>query len=112
MMTTMTTCGQCASAPNTTCAFCQSSLCAEHAVAGQQFITARQLIVLMITTLVRAPRMLGEMLFKELDQVDYCTTCRQQLAVRRNAEQLKFLGGMVAMLVMFVGVAMAAAWIV
>src|SRR5918998_2307762 len=107
-----TTCDQCASAPNSTCAFCQASLCAEHAIAGQQFITARQLIMVMITTLFRAPRMFGELLFKELDQVDYCETCRQQLAVRRNAEQLKFLGGLAAMLVMFVGVATVAAWMV
>ena len=107
-----TTCAQCASARDTQCAFCQARLCAEHAVAGQQFITARQLIVLMVTTLFRAPRMLGELLFKELDQVDYCEACRQQLAVRRNAEQLKFLGGVAAMLVMFVAVATAAAWIV
>ncbi len=107
-----TTCVQCTSAPNTQCAFCQASLCAEHALAGQQFITARQLIAVMITTLFRAPRMLGELLFKELDQVDYCVTCRQQLAIRRQAEQLKFLGGLAAMLVVFVGMVSAAAWIV
>ena len=107
-----TTCAHCTSAQDTQCAFCQASLCAEHALAGQQFITARQLIVVMITTLFRAPRMLGEMLFKELDQVDYCETCRQQLALRRNAEQLKFLGGLAAMLVMIVGVATVAAWMV
>ena len=107
-----TTCGQCASTPDTRCAFCQAGLCAEHAVAGQQFITARQLVVVMITTLFRTPRMLGEMLFKELDQVDYCSGCRQQLAVRRQTEQLKFLGGLVAMLAIVVGMATAAAWIV
>ncbi len=107
-----TTCEQCASAPDTQCTFCQAGLCAKHAIAGQQFITARQLILVMISTLFRAPRMLGELLFKELDQVDYCETCRQQLAVRRQAEQLKFLGGLAAMLVMFVGMASALAWMV
>jgi hypothetical protein len=69
---------------------------------GQPFITARQLVATTTSTAVRAPRLLGDILLKELDPVPYCATCRQELAVKRQTEQLKFL--LVILLVLAVAI--------
>ncbi|HEX6290804.1 MAG TPA: hypothetical protein VFZ66_16590 [Herpetosiphonaceae bacterium] len=58
---------------------------------GQPFITARQLVATTASTAVRAPRLLGDILLKELDEVPYCVGCRQELAVKRQSEQMKFM---------------------
>lgn len=89
---------QCTEPSTSHCVGCQANLCVEHILLGQQLITARQLVAVIVKTLLRAPRMLGEPLFKELDQVEYCTECPTVLAGRRQAEQLKFLGGLILML--------------
>jgi len=70
---------------------------------GQQLITARQLVTTTLTTAARAPGLLGEVLFKELDQARYCPTCRAHIALRRQTEQLKFLGGLLLFLILVVG---------
>jgi hypothetical protein len=88
------------------CARCETHVCAEHTIVGQQLITARHLVTTIFSTAVRAPSLLGDLLFKELDKVAYCTTCRPQIAVQRQTEQLKLLAGM--MLVMLVAVALLA----
>ena len=100
-----TTCVQCA-ASTTRCARCETHVCEEHALVGQQLITARHLVMTIFSTAVRAPSLLGDVLFKELDKVAYCTTCRPQIAVQRQNEQLKLLAGM--MLVMLLPVALFA----
>lgn len=92
------------------CAHCQTSLCADHVVAGQPFITARQLTAVMLRTLVNTPALLGEILFKELDLVEYCAPCRAALAPRRQTEQLKLLAGIVVMFVLIAGLATATVW--
>src|SRR5919202_563640 len=100
-----TTCVQCA-ASTTRCACCETHVCEEHALVGQQLITARHLVMTIFSTAVRAPSLLGDVLFKELDKVAYCTTCRPQIAVQRQNEQLKLLAGM--MLVMLLAVVLLA----
>lgn len=72
-------------------------------MVGQQLITARQLVTTIASTAVRAPSMLSEILFKELDQVGYCPECRERVANRRQSEQLKFLGGMFLSVLLLVG---------
>ena len=64
----------------------------------------RQLISTIYTTALRAPGMLGEILFKELDQVVYCDTCRDAVAGRRQIDQLKFADLM--LLVMLIVIAL------
>jgi hypothetical protein len=81
-------------------------VCEEHALVGQQLITARHLVTTIFSTAVRAPSLLGDVLFKELDKVAYCADCRPQTAVQRQNEQLKLLAGM--MLVMLLAVALVA----
>ncbi len=71
---------------------------------GQPFITARQLVTTTASTAVRAPRLLGDLLLKELDPMAYCITCRQELAVKRQTEQLKFL--LVVLLVLAVAISL------
>jgi len=85
------TCTACESGATTTCMACRAALCSQHTHMGQPFITARQLVATTASTAVRAPRLLGDILLKELDEVPYCGTCRQELAVKRQSEQLKFL---------------------
>ena len=100
-----TTCVQCA-ASTTRCARCETHVCEEHALVGQQLITARHLVMTIFSTAVRAPSLLGDVLFKELDKVAYCADCRPQIAAQRQNEQLKLLAGM--MLVMLLAVALLA----
>ena len=100
-----TTCVQCA-ASTTRCARCETPVCEEHALVGQQLITARQLVTTIFSTAVRAPSLLGDVLFKDLDTVAYCADCRPQIAAQRQTEQLKFLAGL--MLVMLLAVALVA----
>ncbi len=98
-----TTCINCADEATTRCAACQANLCGAHSTAGQQFISAWQLVTTIVMTALRAPRMLGELLLKELDQVAYCQPCRSHLASRRQAEQFKFMGGMLVVVLLMVG---------
>lgn len=97
------TCSACDAPATLACALCHTPLCAEHAVMGQPFITARQLATTTAVTALRAPALLGDLLFKELDKVPYCAACRAQLAARRTAEQLKFLGGVLLVLALLIG---------
>lgn len=99
-----TTCAACANAATTTCSMCQVSICAEHTRRGYPLITARQLATVTATTATRAPKMLGEILFREIEQVDYCEDCREVVAERRQSEQMKFLLGMLLVIALVVGV--------
>ncbi len=96
-------CVSCAGAATGECTRCRAQVCDEHTIAGQPVIMARQLVGAIVTTAVRAPALLGDILFKELDKVGYCATCREQVAVQRVAEQQKFLIGLLFMLVFVVG---------
>ena len=93
-----TTCTTCASPATTSCTFCRAAICNEHTQLGQPFITARQLVTTTASTAFRTPQLLGDILFKELDEVPYCPTCRKEVAVKRQSEQMKFL--MVVLLLM------------
>lgn len=63
----------------------------DEAYWAPPLITARQLIVAVVTTLFTAPAALGQVLFGELPNVPYAPSARKQLAKRRTAEQLKLL---------------------
>ncbi len=93
-------CTTCDGAATGQCTHCMAQLCDEHTVTGQPLIMARQLVGAIVTTALRAPSLLGDILFKELDHVGYCSTCRQEIAVQRMAEQQKFLGGLLLVLVL------------
>ena len=96
-------CASCAGPATAQCARCRAHLCDEHTIAGQPLITAHQLVGAIATTAVRAHGLLGDILFKELDQVGYCAGCREQVAVERVAEQQKFMGAVLLVLVLLVG---------
>jgi hypothetical protein len=98
------TCSACESAASTTCTLCQAALCNEHIQKGQPFITARQLVATTTVTAFRTPQLLGDILFKELDEVPYCATCRQEVAVKRQSEQMKFLLGVLLVMLLAVSV--------
>jgi predicted nucleic acid-binding Zn ribbon protein len=88
----------------TTCTVCGAALRDEDIRLGQPFITARQLVTTIMTTAVRAPGVLSDLLFKELDQVPYCAECRDELAAKRTGEQLKFLLGVLLIMALVIGV--------
>jgi hypothetical protein len=94
------TCTACESAATTTCTLCHAGLCNEHIQKGQPFITARQLVATTATTAFRTPQLLGDILFRELDEVPYCASCRQEIAVKRQAEQTKFLLGVLLLMLL------------
>lgn len=102
----MATCTACDATATTTCTKCGTALCTLHVHQGQPFISARQLVATTASTAVRTPALLGDILFKELDQVPYCAECREDLAARRTTEQLKFLLGMLLIVAVVVGVPM------
>ena len=96
-----TACTDCSTA-TVECGYCRTHLCAEHAVAGQPLITVRQLLTTTFSTALHAPSLLGDILFKELDQVSYCAACREIVSERRQSEQLKLVGSMLLMLLCIV----------
>ncbi len=98
------TCSVCGATATGRCVNCQTGICEEHTRIGQPLITARQLVSATVTTAVRAPGLLNEVLFKELDKVPYCPTCREVIAGRRQTEQLKVLGGLLLVLLLVIGI--------
>ncbi|GIV97606.1 MAG: hypothetical protein KatS3mg057_2263 [Herpetosiphonaceae bacterium] len=67
-----------------TCITCRRPICEEHTQMGQPFIS--------LGDLGRAALQTPAMLFgPPLDEVPYCPTCREDLANRRTAEQMKLL---------------------
>ncbi len=94
----MPTCTLCEGAATSACTLCHIALCMEHAIVGQPFISAWQLVKTIFGTAVRTPALLGDILFKELDLVMYCPTCREEIGARRQTEQLKFAGALFALL--------------
>lgn len=88
----------------TTCTVCGTALRDDDIKLGQPFITARQLVTTIVTTALRAPGVLSDLLFKELDQVPYCAECRDELAAKRTGEQLKFLVGVLLIMALVIGV--------
>lgn len=95
-----TTCTTCASPATTSCTLCRVAVCNEHTQMGQPLITARQLVTTTASTAFRTPQLLGDILFKELDEVPYCQSCRQDVAVKRQSEQMKFLMGILLLMVL------------
>jgi hypothetical protein len=100
----MVTCSACQKPATATCATCRASLCEDHTQPGHPLITARQLVTTTATTAFRAPGLLSDILFKEMDQVAYCAACREAVAARRTTEQLKFLLGMLLIFAVAVGI--------
>lgn len=101
-----TNCTACESTAATTCTICQAALCTAHVQQGQPFITARQLVTTTASTAFRAPAMLGDILFKELDLVPYCAECREEVAGKRTTEQLKFLLTVLLVMAIVIGLPM------
>lgn len=97
-------CSACDTTASTRCTVCKAALCGDHMRLGQPFITARQLVATTATTAIRAPGLLGNLLFKELEQVPYCQQCRDDLAAKRTGEQLKFLLLLLLVIAVVVGV--------
>ena len=91
-----------------TCATCDTPLRDAEAQYGHPLITARQLTTMAVHTAIRSPKLFSEMMLKELPPVPYCTACRQQLSVRRQAEQMKFLVGMLLVFALLAGVVVLA----
>ena len=89
-----TICAFCDTGATTRCSHCGTTICGQHKVVGQPFITAGQLLTTIVSTVVHAPSLLGDILFKELDLVDYCAKCKAEIGARRQTEQLKFAGGL------------------
>lgn len=82
------------------CALTGRPISAEAAYWAPPLVTARELVVTVLTTLVRAPSTLGMILFAEQPNVPYAQEAREQLAARRSAEQLKLLGVLLFALVL------------
>ncbi len=90
-----------------TCATCDAPLHDAEAHYGHPLITARQLTTMAVHTAIRSPKLFSELMLKELPPVPYCAACRQQLSAQRQAEQIKFLMGMLLVLALLAGVVVA-----
>ena len=91
-------------ATDTTCARCGKALAPGAGLQGEPLITAMQLAGTIARTAVKAPGTLGDVLLKPLPQVTYCADCREVVSERRQAEQMKFLVGVVLLVVLLIGV--------
>ena len=92
-----------AEAATASCTMCGKPICAEHTKMGQPFISAGDLVKAAISTpsLLMAP---------PLGEVAYCPQCREALASRRTAEQLKILLGLLAIIAVIVLIVYMAAF--
>ncbi len=97
------TCSACGASASAACTVCNTALCSTHVHQGQPFISAGQLVATTATTAFRAPAMLGDLLFKEMELVPYCESCREELAGKRTGEQLKFLLGILLIMALVIG---------
>jgi hypothetical protein len=74
------------------CALTGRVLSPDEAYWAPPVVTVRELITTFVSTLMRTPGSLGQVLLGELPNVPYAPEAREQLAARRTAEQLKLLG--------------------
>ncbi len=94
------------------CTACGAPLQHAEAHYGHPLITARQLVSMGTQAAIRSPRLFGEVMLKELPPVPYCAVCRQQLPAKRQAEQLKFMMGVLGFIVLLIAILlMAATWL-
>lgn len=84
------------------CALTGRILSPEEAHWAPPLVTVRELIATFVTTLLRTPGSLGQVLMGELPNVPYAPEARDQLAARRTAEQLKLLGLLLLIAALFV----------
>jgi hypothetical protein len=73
------------------CALTGRVLTPQEAYWAPPLITARELISAFLTTALRNPTGLGQLLLGEQPNVPYAPEARQALAARRSSEQLKLL---------------------
>lgn len=74
------------------CALTGRALSPEEAYWAPPLVTARELITTLLTTLLRSPGALGQVLLGEQPNVPFAPEAREQLGARRTAEQLKLIG--------------------
>lgn len=79
------------------CALTGRPISADEAYWAPPLITARELVTAIMTTLLRSPGNLGQVLLAEQADVPYAADAREELAARRNAEQLKLLVGLLVL---------------
>ncbi len=91
------------------CTACGAPLQQAQAHYGHPLITARQLVTMGTQAAIRSPKLFGEMMLNELPPVPYCAACRQKLPAKRQAEQLKFMMGVIMFLILLIGMLMTAA---
>ncbi|NJN67926.1 MAG: hypothetical protein HC884_15065 [Chloroflexaceae bacterium] len=86
------------------CALTGKELPSDQAYWAPPLVTAWELIRTVSVTLVRTPGNLGQVLFDNQPDVPYDPEAREQLGARRQAEQLKLLGFLFAVLAVIVGI--------
>jgi hypothetical protein len=79
------------------CALTGRPITRDEAYWAPPLVTARELVGTTLTTLLRSPAALGQVLFEEQPNVPYARDARETLAARRSAEQLKLLVGMLVL---------------
>lgn len=80
------------------CALTGRPISAEEAYWAPPLVTARDLVAAILGNLIRSPGNLGHVLLAEQPNVPYAPDARDQLAVRRSAEQLKLLVGLLLLI--------------
>jgi hypothetical protein len=94
------------------CTACGALLQHAEAHYGHPLITARQLITMGTQAAIRSPKLFGEVMLAQLPPVPYCAACRQQLPAKRQAEQLKFMMGVLVLIVFLIALSlMVATWL-
>ena len=87
-----------------TCSSCGTPLYTNDVQYGHPFITARQLTSMAFQTATRSPKLLKEVMLKEMPAIPYCGSCRQKLPAKRQAEQIKFMLGMLVLCAVLIGI--------
>ena len=84
------------------CSLTGKPISREEAYWAPPLITAKQLVTTIVTTLVRSPGSLGEVLLAEQPNVPYAQDARDLLASRRSTEQMKLLLGLLVIIALIV----------
>jgi hypothetical protein len=85
------TCSYCAADAEEKCSVCGKPICEEHSEMALAYVSLKDLLATIFSTLFRAPRTLISLLTEAPEEDPFCPECRQANSARRVQEQRKFL---------------------
>jgi hypothetical protein len=92
------TCSYCAADAEETCSACGKPICPSHTERALPFVSLKELVSTIFSTLFRAPSTLMALLTESPEEEPFCPECRQINSTRRVQEQRKFLYVLLALM--------------